>query len=853
MRSNNTALPDGARGVDDVTFAALRSYRQVEEDRGGDTRLALEIRASGQLSGRLDRLSATVAQRAPVWDGAAWTAARRETSNPAALFRAFALGWRDAGGRLLAGAGKAAAALDDAALGRWFAWCAVRGLTCDLIVDGAASPDETLATIARRGRGAPSWATGKLGVVWEDPAAAPSAAITPARVLAGSVSVRWASGEVAEEIVARYIDAEDGWERREVRRLMPGVTAPAYTAAVDLPGTTDRAQAASECALQAARQLYHRRRIAWAMGRDGATVARGDVVWFSHDLVSGGVTGRLAGGSAAAPTLDRAVAIPAGSHMLFETPDGALHNSAVAGADGLETATPALASPLPASPTARLEGAGPEDWTWRLYSAANPPLKLRVVDVSPRAEDRFEITAIDESAQYHAAANLGEDDALPAPPAWAGPRVLNAAVSERLLRVGAGWVVEIELVVTTAGDWRGGAVLAGLDGATPRRVARFEAGDDSATWLAPPTGTLDIAVAPGSAVAPTGPVFRLRHEIGAALAPPGAPTNFLIDALPDGTRRFRWTPPADIDLAGMELRFAEGGRASAAPVWSAMTPMHSGLLTASPWETFEPRAGNWRFALRAVDTFGRVSPETRIVATLPDQRIGPTALWRCPSSEDWPGAIGGVLSDDGRNAIEALGAWTWADLAAAGTTWDNWANWATGPGDRAETSVRFASAAIDLGASVRFSAGWAADAEGTPSAEFRAAATEAALAAASWTAIGSTAPPTVTGRWVQFRATATAGAAAVSSLDHLCWWLPAPVVERKLLDIATAAWTGSVGVRDIPPGGLSLVTDVLVTLQSVGAGWSWDLARKNPPRLRIWDGAGNPADATVDVVLRGLA
>ena len=824
------------------------------EDRGADTRLALEIHASGQLSGRLDRLSATVAQRVPVWSGAAWTAGRRATSNPAALFRAFARGWRDASGRLLAGAGRADDAIDDAVLGRWHEFCDARRLRCDLVVDGTASPNETLATIARRGRAAPSWATGKLGVVWEDLAAAPSASITPARVLAGSVAVRWASGEVAEEIVARYIDAADGWERREVRRLMPGVTAPSYTATVDLHGTVERAKAASECALQAARQLYHRRRIAWAMGRDGATVARGDVVWFSHDLVSGGVTGRLAGGSAAAPTLDRAVAIPAGSHMLFETPDGALHNTAVAGADGSETATPALASPLPASPAARLEGAGPEDWTWRLYSAANPPLKLRVVDVSPRAEDRFELVAIDESALYHAAANIGEDDALPAPPAWAGPRVLSAAVSERLLRVGAAWAVEIELVVTVAGDWRGGAVLAGLDGATPRRVARFEAGDDAAAWIAPPTGTLDIAVVPGSAVAPTGPVYRLRHEIGAALAPPGAPTNFLIDALPDGTRRFRWTPPGDIDLAGVEMRFAEAGRAGAtAPAWDDMQTMHRGLLTASPWETFEPPAGNWRFALRAVDSGGRVSPEIRIVATLPNQRIGPVALWRCPSSEDWPGTVVGLRSDDGRNAIEALGAWTWADLDTAGTTWDAWANWATGPGDRAETSVSFTSAPIDLGASIEFSAGWDAVVDGTRAGEFRAAATEAALAAAAWNAIGALTNTLVTGRWVQFRATATAGASAVSSLDHLCWWLPAPVVERKLLDVDTAAWTGSRGFRDVPASGLSLVTDVLVTLQSVSAGWSWSLVRKNPPRLAIWDGGNNARDATVDVILRGLA
>lgn len=862
-RSNNLALGDDSRGVQDATWTALRSYRALGEDRGGDTRLAVEVRASGQLSGRLERLSAVVSQKVPVWTGTAWTAddaaGRRPSSNPAAVFRAFARGWRDAGGRLLAGSGRPAAEIDDAVLGRWHAWCETRGATCDLVVDGSAGPEEVEATIARRGQASPSWATGKLGAVWEDPAAPVAASITPARVLAGSVAVRWTSGEVAEEIVARYIDAEDGWKRSEYRALMPGVAEPAYTATVELTGATRRAQAVRECHLQAARQIYHRRRVSWAMGRDGATVSRGDVVYLSHDLVSGGVTGRLAGGTAAAPRLDRAVSIAAGSHFLFEAPDGTLHRSGFAGSAAAETDTPALADPLPADPSTRVEGAGPEDWTWRLYSAATPPLKMRIVEVSPRSAERFEIVAIDESAQYHAAADLPAGEPIPAPPAWQGPRILDAHVSETLLRVGAGWAVEIELVVTVAGDWRGGAVLAALDDGPSRRVARFDPGDDSASWIVPPTGTLDIAILPGSAVAPTGPVFRLRYEIGGALAAPGTPANFLIDVLPDGTRRFRWTPPPDIDLAGVEIRYAED-RVRAIP-WDSMTPLHRGLLTSSPWETFEPSAGSWVIAMRAVDTGGRTSPDTRIVAVLPDQRAGSAALFRTPSAAlggrpAWTGTIVGVLSDDAAVALEAAADHTWADLATAGTTWATWDSWATGPGSGAAPHVRWTSEAIDIGATVTWSVAYdapAASTTGTTALRFRGAASKTALAAATWHTLGAAgAPLTLTAQWVQVEVTAAAGTSAVSRLDHLSWWLPAPIVETKYLDIDTATWQGGVGNRLVPPGGLRLVTDILVALQSVGAGWSWDIAAKNPPRLRIWNAARQPRDATVDVVLRGL-
>ena len=869
VRSADLALAEDARAVQDVTWTALRSYRARDEDRGADTRLAVEVRASGQLSGRLERLSAIVSQKVPVWNGAAWTAddaaGRRASSNPAAVFRAFARGWRDAGGRLLAGSGRPAAEIDDAVLGRWHARCETRGATCDLVVDGSASPEEIEALIARRGQAAPSWATGKLGVVWEDPDAPVAASVTPARVLAGSVAVRWTSGEVAEEIVARFIDAEGGWERSEYRALMPGVTgSPAYTATVELTGATRRAQAVRECHLQAARQIYHRRRVSWAMGRDGATVARGDVVYLSHDLVSGGVTGRLAGGSAAAPRLDRAIDIAAGSSLLVEAPDGSLHQSAVSGADGSETDTPTLADPLPADPSARVEGAGPEDWTWRLYSAAAPPLKMRIVEVSPRAVDRFEIVAIDESAQYHAAADLPAGAPIPAPPAWEGPRIVDVHIAETLLRVGAGWAVEIELVITVAGDWRGGAVLASLDDGPSRRVARFDPGDDSASWIVPPTGTLDIVIVPGSAVAPTGPAWRGSYTIGGALAAPGTPANFLIDALPDGTRRFRWTPPPDIDLAGVEIRYAED-RVRAIP-WDDMTPLHRGLLTASPWETFEPSAGSWVFALRAVDTGGRVSPDTRIVATLPDRRLGPTALFRTPSASfegrpAWPSPanapIVGVLSDDGRAAIEAAANYTWADLAREGTTWATWATWATGHGSGAAASVRWTGEPEDIEAEVQWSVAFSAPAaenNGVVSLRFRGGATEAACLAAAWHTLGAEgAPATLAARWVQVEVTAAAGTSAVSSLDHLSWWLPAPVVEVKHEDVATSGWSGSKGARIVPRRGLTKVTDVLVTLQGVGAGASWDIASKNPTVvLRLWDGAGAALDATVDVILRGL-
>ena len=184
--------------------------------------------------------------------------------------------------------------------------------------------------------------------------------------------------------------------------------------------------------------------------------------------------------------------------------------------------------------------------------------------------------------------------------------MLDITVAEMLVRVGAGFAVEIQAVLTVAGDWRGGVARAAVDDGAPRIVARLVDGETEARWLAPPAGTLMLTVTPGTEAAPSAAPFTVQYEIVGFLTPPGAPSNFLIDVLGDGTRRLRWTPPADTDLAGIVIRYIEQA-AGQPPAWETMTPLHRGYLTASPLETIEPPAGHWIFAARAVDTGGRLS------------------------------------------------------------------------------------------------------------------------------------------------------------------------------------------------------------------------------------------------------
>ena len=220
------ADPDPSDRVhDDLAWAALRAYQIDTGDYSGQTRLGLRIRATGQLSGRLDRLSAMVRQRVPTWDGARWTAPAA-TSNPAWLFRWYARGvfvspaaWSPASAcRMRASTRTRSRPGAHGARARGSA-----AISCST----APAPMPTCwRSIAQCGRASPSWQTGRLGVVWEDAGRPATALVTPGNIVAGSFAVEYAAGQAADEIAVRYIEPDLDWQFNTLRRLAPGASGP---------------------------------------------------------------------------------------------------------------------------------------------------------------------------------------------------------------------------------------------------------------------------------------------------------------------------------------------------------------------------------------------------------------------------------------------------------------------------------------------------------------------------------------------------------------------------------------------------------------------------------------------------
>ena len=501
VRVRRTSAPSSdTRIIDDLAWTALRTYQVADADPTGRTRLALRIRATGQLNSRINRLSALVKNRIPTWDAdaEAWRDVASISSNPGDLLRWFARGIY-AQGRLIAGLGLSDARIDHDVLAAWRTWCHNNNLTCNLVIDRAMSVTEVMTVIARCGRASLTWQTGRLGVVWNAENRPHTALITPGNVLAGTFSVEYPDGRLADEIVVRYVDPAFDWQYAELRRLGAGVRAPTRTATVTLAGVTDRNQAKEETNLIAARQQYHRRRLSWEMGPEGQTIARGDVAPVTHDLISGGVTGRCTGGSAAAPRLSDEVTITDQTDYLeFRLVDGSLHLSQAQHPDGAgatgATDAPVLLTPLPGSPDqgglaeAPAEpGVQPRDILWRFYSGAPAPDRVKIIEVVPRSEKRFRLTGIDDVPAYYAAKSLALADPLPVV-RYRLPSVLDIRVSETLIETGGGFAVEIVVELTVEGDWRGGVIRAQLDSQDARTVAVLGPGELRGSWVEQPAG-----------------------------------------------------------------------------------------------------------------------------------------------------------------------------------------------------------------------------------------------------------------------------------------------------------------------------------------------------------------------------
>lgn len=341
-------------------------------------------------------------------------------------------------------------------------------------------------------------------------------------------------------------------------------------------------------------------------------------------------------------------------------------------------------------------------------------------------------------------------------------------------------------------------------------------------------------------------------------AKPGSPSEFTIARLADGTRRFTFdlaAAPADVRVGGgFKIRWFLGTTTD----WSAMTNLHTGLLTVSPFETNELAAGTYTFAIKAVDSSENESAAaTFINATIGNPRLR-AALTQQTEEPIWPGTKTNCFVDNGE--LRSTGTEDWTDLPA---TWSaittDWGNIVA-----QNTTISYETAEIDLGADVTF----------TPLVTIAATASvsltiEAKVGTeADGGVVGSYAAlliPTVGKRYIQFKVTAVDVAAPVISAMSIIIDGEAQLEEFEDVNTATetATWFNSIAAGHFQVGSeagdIGAISKAQITaIQNVGAGYTWELINKTSTvngfqaaEFKLYNGSGTLTDAVVDIELKG--
>ena len=388
--SPRAADADLSRSTVQLSCPQIRAFQDSETDFQGRNPLAVRIKATGQLYGRLDTVSAI---------------ATNSSSNPADVFLKVLRGER-IGNRLVAGMGLADRRIDLASIAGWKSFCSTNGLSCNLDVADGRDLNSLLELVAQCGWASADRQTGKWGVIWEDSARPMTAIITPDSIVAGSMTIAYQHDGLADEVTGTFLDAGNDWRPTPIRRTMPGVTAPVRPVSVRLEGITNGDQAAKELNRTVAAQYYHTRIVSWEMDLDeGMGIARGDVVGAAHGILGGVAGGRLVDISSDRRTITTAIDPVSGDVPVVSGPIWVWDiYGKVFARTFTRTArfTLLLDRAMPAVPGSAGRGFADEPTAYRymIFKTGAALVKLRITSRSARGE-RVAFTARDEDDAYY--------------------------------------------------------------------------------------------------------------------------------------------------------------------------------------------------------------------------------------------------------------------------------------------------------------------------------------------------------------------------------------------------------------------------------------------------------------------
>ena len=540
----DTADSTDSRLSNRTSWSTLRSYQTDDGYYYGQDRIGLTIRASEQLNGTIQQLSAVGSSSANYWNGSEFVFGK--TSNPAHWFMDFALGRKNSQGVLMYGIGLAQSQIDFDALHLWAQFCDTEGLTFNGVIDGQQTAADILAALGRCGFASPTWASGKLGAVWDARNASPVAAFGMSNIIKGSFTISYITENLAEEIIVKYINPDNDWQQDEVRVNVPNITNPLRSSTIDLFGCTSQTMAGKFANYMAAQQYYRRRRVTWDCDFEGFVCNRGDVVLLSHDLTQWGYSGRVVATGANTITFDREVPRNGmAEYMMLKKPDGTMTTYTVlAGTGNAQTVT------LTTEPEFQ-EGYELVDHIWFFSPLATPGKKVKILSVQPVSESRVQIVATDEYDEFYAA----WDGNFTVPPAStllldSVPIVSNIRVTENIYRGTDNSIKShVSIIWDTNGVWERANVKYQVGTEPPARLTTSATSIEFDTLS---TGVLKVEILPIYGPRTSDPFIYTTNIFG--IEAPVPDVTELIDFYRDGKTVLRWAYISDARTIDYEVR-----------------------------------------------------------------------------------------------------------------------------------------------------------------------------------------------------------------------------------------------------------------------------------------------------------
>ncbi|MCC7283674.1 MAG: hypothetical protein IT556_14915, partial [Acetobacteraceae bacterium] len=628
--SRTTADNETSQDIRDIFYlAAIRSFQPGRPVLAkGRCLLGLRIRATDQLNGTIQDLSAIAETLLPVWNGSAW--AYQKTRTPAWAYLDVLRGQ----------ANRFPVADDRIQLADFLAWAARTDAiqpdggpkqTFDGVIDTRSTVFQTLKDIAAAGRAAPAMRDGRFSIVEDIPQTVPIQHFTP-RNSWGFVGAKVFS-ETWHGVRVRYVDPDRDWQQAELAVYADGhdETNASRVDTLDLFGCTRRAQALREGRYYLAAATLRPELYELNCDVENLLCTRGDLVRVTHDVpLWGSGWGRvkaltMAGTDVAAVVLDERVPVRDDRSYVvrWRAADAAGDIAPVTvAAAGIESETDSFTFVTP-----RAVAAAPAVGDLVMVGEVNrESAALIVKSIEPGPNLTAKLVLVDAAPDIHAA------DAGPIP---AFDPLLTLPVVP--LRATPAAPVVAEIFSGTA------ALLRGSDGTVLARIGvRLRSADADtppagfqlrwrllglAEWesVAGPGPTLFTGpVADGAtyevqarSVTPSGLAGAwtgvVEHQVQGKSEPPSDVENFVISG-----RRLDWAAVPDLDIAGYRIRWAPGNSVA----WGQAQPAHGGLLTASPFELDALPAGSVTLLIKAVDTSGNESASAaRIVTNLGDAPI----------------------------------------------------------------------------------------------------------------------------------------------------------------------------------------------------------------------------------------